>query len=295
MEKIKDPKMVEAAKKAWETRRKNQAKGVSEPSKPEKPTPFQPTEPIDVEYPDDMVLKADMDLPWVEKYRPVTLNSVLGEPATYLKAFVKTGSIPLAIVLSGDFGTGKTTAAKALVRDYFVFRDVFLRTATFDDVMRGLKFNPDLEGAWPPVLYVDATLTGDIETIRSRVLTFMRVISIRGLLKFCVFDEADRLGFSAQGALRSLLEKYPRTRTIYTTNRLESIDEAIISRASGGVFEFKKPSVEEIIGYLRKILNHESIKLEPAKLEEIAVASVSVREAVGRLQQEAIVVKAREN
>jgi replication factor C subunit 2/4 len=290
---IKDPKMVEAAKKAWDTRRKRQEEGYYERTTPSKPVPLKPTEPIEVDYPEDMELSAGLELPWVEKYRPISLNGVLGTPAEYLKAFVKTGSIPLAMVLYGDFGTGKTTAAKAFVRDYFVLRNVFQRTATFVDVANGRRFNPELEGAWPPVLYVDATVTGDIETIRSKVLSFMRVISIRGHPKFCIFDEADRLGFSAQGALRSLLEKYPNTRTIYTTNRVESIDEAIISRASGGVFEFKKPSVKEIVAYLQKILSHEHIKLSKSKLEEVAVASASVRESVGRLQQEAIVVKAK--
>lgn len=290
---IKDPKMVEAGKKAWETRRRRQQEGCYDNQEtPQKPRSLEPSEPIDVDYPEDMVLTPDLDLPWVEKYRPVSLSGVLGAPADYLKAFVKTGSIPLAMVFHGDFGTGKTTAARAFVRDYFVFRDVFLRTATFKDVAAGRKFNPELEGAWPPVLYVDATVTPDIETIRTKVLGFMRVISIRGMPKFCVFDEADRLGFSAQGALRSLLEKYPGTRTIYTTNRLESVDEAIISRASGGIFEFKKPAVAEIVSYLKKILEVEQIELDEAKVEEIAVACASVRESVGRLQQEAIVVKA---
>ena len=231
--------MVEAAKKAWETRRKRQQEGYYDNQTPSRP-PLGPPQPItsdkptEIDYPEDMVLTAGADfLPWVEKYRPISLTGTLGAPIVYLKAYVKTGSFPLAFVFSGDFGNGKTTAAKAFVRDYFVFRNVFQRDATFTDVAHGRKFNPDLEGAWPPVLYVDATITGDIGTIRDKVLAFMRVLSIKGYPKFCVFDEADRLGFSAQGALRSLLEKYPKTRTIYTTNVLEKIDEAIISRASG--------------------------------------------------------------
>lgn len=292
---IKDPKMVEAGKKAWETRRKNTLTRENLANRqPVRPTPLRPIRPIDVDYPEDLVITPTRaELPWVEKYRPVTLTHVLGEPAEYLKAFVKTGSIPLALVFWGDYGTGKTTGAKAFVRDYFVHRNIFLKTATFNDVAKGLKFNPDLEGCWPPVLYVDATITGNMETIRSRVFAFMRVISVRGQLKFCIFDEADRLGFSAQGALRSLLEKFPNTRTIYTTNRIESIDEAILSRASGGQFQFKKPPIDEIVAYLKRILKQEQIKMTRKMLEEIAVSSSSVRESVGRLQQEAVVIKAK--
>ena len=285
---MKDAKMVEAGRKAWETRRRREQEAIEKYKIPEPPA-------LVVPYDEDMTLTAPLiseDLPWVEKHRPITLNDVIGNAVGYLKAFVKTGSMPLAMVFHGDYGTGKTASAKALVRDYFVFRGVFNRSATFKEIRLGRNLCPDYEGCFPPVLYVDATITGDIETIRTRVLMFMRCISIRGFPKFAIFDEADRLGFSAQGALRSLLEKYPNTKTIYTTNRLDSVDDAIVSRAAGGVFEFKKPSVKEIADYLKRILQKEALTLEPSKLEEIAVGVKSVREAVGRLQQEAIVIKA---
>jgi len=289
---IKDPRMVEAGKKAWETRRKNSLKLASS-TIPVPPIPLK-RRPIEIDYPGDLVIPStDAELPWVEKHRPYTLTQVLGQPAEYLKAFVKTGSIPLALVFWGDYGTGKTTAAKAFVRDYFVLRKCFLKTATFRDVSKGLKFHPDLMGAWPPVLYVDATISGTMDTVRNRVLSFMRVISIRGMIKFVILDEADRLGFSAQGALRSLIEKYPQTRTIYTTNRLEQIDEAILSRASGGDFQFVKPPIEEIVACLKRILKHEGVKMRGKILEEIAVSSSSVRESVGRLQQEAVLIKSK--
>lgn len=284
---MKDAKMVEAGKKAWETRKRREQEAIEKYKVPE-------PEAVVIPYSDHMNLPSPSieELPWVEKHRPVSLNDVIGSVVGYLKAFVKTGSMPLAMVFHGDYGSGKTASARALVRDYFVFRGIFNRNATFKDIKFGRNFTEDYQGCFPPVLYVDATIAGDIETIRTRVLMFMRCLSIRGFPKFAIFDEADRLGFSAQGALRSLLEKYPNTKTIYTTNRLDSVDSAIVSRASGGVFEFKKPSVREIVAYLKRILQKEKLTLAESKLEEVAVGVKSVREAVGRLQQEAIVIKA---
>ena len=106
------------------------------------------------------------------------------------------------------------------------------------------------------------------------------------LKKFVLFDEADRLGYAAQGVLRSLLEKFPGTLTIYTTNKIEGVDPAIVSRASGGVFEFNKPDAKSLEQRLKAILEIEGKTLSQKTIKEIAVVSQSVREAVGRLQQE---------
>jgi len=227
------------------------------------------------------------ELPFVEKYRPVSLDDLCGDHnIQILKAFARSGNFPLAMIFYGPYGTGKTTAAKALVRDYYVLHGLYLPSATFRDVRSGTKVAPEYEGIFPPVLYVDASITRDIDTIRGLVHNFMKTVAPAGLVKFVIFDEADRLGYDAQRALRALLEKYPKTRTIYTTNELEKIDPAIRSRAAGGIFEFKYPSVEEVTKYLQKICAKEGVVIPDETLRKIAAESESVREAVGRLGTE---------
>lgn len=304
MEPWKNQKMVIAGKKAHITKLKKagkleEARRLEEMlmSHVEMPKPQIETKPqqlkavkiaYDVPYEPEQV---DLHLPWVEKYRPITLHHLIGPVAPYLRAFVKTKSFPLAMVFYGDYGQGKTAAAKAFIRDYYVNEKVFKPSATFQHILNGTEWTEEYEGCWPPVLFIDATLNSDIETIRDKVLKFMKIRAIwnpnaEKLRKFVLFDEADRLGYAAQGALRSLLEKFPNTVTIYTTNRIESIDPAIVSRASGGVFEFRKPDKESLQNHLRWILQQEGKTLSAKTLEEIAVVSQSVREAVGRLQQE---------
>lgn len=236
------------------------------------------------------------ELPFVEKYRPESLDDLAGDHAVKaLKAFVRTGNFPLAMIFYGPYGTGKTSAAKAMVRDYYVSRGLYLPSATFRDIRSATKLTPEYAergGIFSPVLYVDASVTRDIETIRSLVQEFMKIFAPGGVVKFVIFDEADRLSYDAQRALRALLEKYPNTRTVYTTNELGKIDEAIQDRASGGTFEFKYPSVQEVANYLKRLSDREGVDLAPDLYVRIATESTSIREAVGKLGTEVAIVKA---
>src|SRR2546422_2410247 len=57
---------------------------------------------------------------WVEKYRPTTLDDIVGQDdvVSRLKAYVKAGNLP-HLLFAGPAGTGKTTSAIALARELF--------------------------------------------------------------------------------------------------------------------------------------------------------------------------------
>jgi len=297
-----DPARSEAAHKAWETRRKqnpekygNAKHKDTKPRRHPQPAPDEKPEvkwhvtssanlTVSVDYRRTEKLSKFIDLPWVEKHRPVSLSDCIGTVIGYLKAYVRTGSIPLALIFHGEYGDGKTTCARAFVRDFFVFRGLFKRSATFKDVVNATKVTREYNGIFPPSLYIDATLS-DVEIIRTRVQNFMRY-SVGKWPKFVIIDEADRLGFIAQGALSSLIERYPKTRTIYTTNYLNDMMDRIVDRATGGVFEFTKPQPRSIAARLGRIAKAEKTTVKRAKLLEIAKKAPSVRAAVGLLQQE---------
>ena len=301
----KNEKMVLAGKKAQITKLKNLGKAdearrleetlMGHVEMPKAALPKQVLKHVKVAYDVPYVsCETDSNLPWIEKYRPATLADLVGEVGPYLRAFVMTNSFPLSMVFYGDFGQGKTAGARAFARDYYVKQQVFKPEAVWKDVVNGANWTEEYEGCWSPVLNIDATLNAEVEVVRDKVQNFMKVRAmwnVKGLKlkKFAVFDEADRLGYASQGALRSLLEKYPGTVTIYMTNKIESVDPAIVSRASGGVFEFQKPELQSLVDHLKRILQAERKTLSAKTIEEIAVASQSVREAVGRLQQEVAV------
>uniref|UniRef100_A0AC34R1T7 Rfc2 protein n=2 Tax=Panagrolaimus sp. JU765 TaxID=591449 RepID=A0AC34R1T7_9BILA len=78
-----------------------------------------------------------MSIPWIEKYRPKTLDEVVGNEATIerLKDFSKLGYIP-SLIISGPPGCGKTTSIWALARDMLgpaVLKDAVLELNASDD------------------------------------------------------------------------------------------------------------------------------------------------------------------
>ncbi|RAP54129.1 MAG: replication factor C small subunit, partial [Methanosphaera sp. rholeuAM130] len=58
-----------------------------------------------------------MNVPWVEKYRPQTLDDVVGQEQIVgrLKRYVEENSMP-NIMFTGSAGVGKTTCALALAK-----------------------------------------------------------------------------------------------------------------------------------------------------------------------------------
>ncbi|MDH5634560.1 MAG: hypothetical protein OEY30_01900, partial [Candidatus Bathyarchaeota archaeon] len=317
-----DPTRSAAAEKAWETRRKlhpekygqkgegksrERVKRQKRATVPRRVEESEAPKPkwhltstskltVAVSYPKrTLKLNRFIDKPWVEKFRPNSLNEMVGTVVGLLKAYVQTGSIPQALIFHGEYGDGKTTAARCMVRDFYVLRGLFKRTATFNDVIHASKITREYEGIFPPALFIDATLVRDsfsglsgVDVVRTRVQNFMKY-SVGKWPKFVILDEADRLGFEAQGALSSLIERYPNTRTIYTTNFLDDIMDRIVSRAAGGVLEFEKPQPRSIASFLHRVVKIQEVKVPPKKLMEIATRAPSVRDAVGMLQQECAV------
>lgn len=325
LRKQKDPARVEAADKAWKTMRgrypdrygknkQNDGAGDKAHDTVNKVRDKQYDEPREVGTKwhltsrSTLTLKVDlparerlsdfMDQPWVEKHRPTSLNDCIGDVVGYLKAFAKTGSFPLALIFFGEYGCGKTACAKAIVRDYFVLRGLFKRDATFMDITNATKVTREYDGIFAPALLIDSTLLksaangfSGVEVIRTRVQNFMQY-SVGKWPKFIVIDEADRMGHDCQEVLTSLIEKYPKTRTIWTLNDIDNIMDRIVDRASGGVFEFKKPEPRQIVSRLRQIAKGEKVRISEEKLKEIAKNAPSVRNAIGMLQQECILMKA---
>src|SRR2546426_112521 len=143
---------------------------------------------------------------WVEKYRPKSLEEVVGqeEIVERLKAYAKTGNLP-HLLFAGPAGTGKTTSAIALARDMFGedWRQNYFELNSSDE--RG------------------------IETVRTKVKEIARLAPFGGTnFKIIFLDEADNLTADAQAALRRTMETYSKTsRFILSANYSSRLIEPI--------------------------------------------------------------------
>jgi len=199
---------------------------------------------------------------WVEKYRPKSLEEVVGQEEIIerLKAYAKTGNLP-HLLFAGPAGTGKTTSAIALARDMFGedWRQNYYELNSSDE--RG------------------------IDTVRTKVKEIARLAPFGGTnFKIIFLDEADNLTADAQAALRRTMETYSKTsRFILSANYSSRLIEPIQSRTA--VFRFRPLKPEAIAEYIGRIAKAEKLKITDDGMEALVyVAEGDMRRAVNALQ-----------
>jgi len=199
---------------------------------------------------------------WVEKYRPKSLDEVVGQEEIIerLKAYAKTGNLP-HLLFAGPAGTGKTTSAIALARDMFGenWRQNYYELNSSDE--RG------------------------IETVRTKVKEIARIAPFGGSnFKIIFLDEADNLTADAQAALRRTMETYSKTsRFILSANYSSRLIEPIQSRTA--VFRFRPLKPDAIAQYIGRIAKSEKLKITDDGMEALVyVAEGDMRRAVNALQ-----------
>lgn len=179
---------------------------------------------------------------WVEKYRPDTLENYIGNDnlKAKLEQFIKNQDIP-HLLFCGTAGTGKTTAAKILVKN--------------------------IECDY---LFINASDENSVDTIRTKIKNFAATMSFKPM-KIIVLDEADFITPQAQAALRNLMEVFSKnTRFILTCNYVERIIDPLISRSQ--VFKLTPPSKKEVAVHVMKILDKENVSYEKGTLAALVTS-----------------------
>lgn len=179
---------------------------------------------------------------WVEKYRPSSLGTYIGNDHLKQKvaSWLSEGDIP-HLLLYGPPGTGKTTLAKILVK-----------TLDCD------------------YLFINASDENSVDTVRNKLRGFASGIGFKSL-KVAVLDEADFVTPQGQAALRNLMEVFSKTcRFILTANYKERIIDPLISRCQ--IFELIPPSRKEVALHVANILSNEDVTFQPKDLALIVDA-----------------------
>ena len=175
---------------------------------------------------------------WVEKYRPTTLDTYIGNEHLKSKVtiYLQNNDLP-HLLLYGKAGTGKTTLAKILVKN--------------------------IECDY---LYINASDENSVDTVRNKVRHFASTVGFKDL-KVIILDECDYITPNAQAALRNLMETFSKhCRFILTCNYVERIIDPIQSRCQ--LFQIIPPSKKEVAQKLHNILIGENVNSE---LEDIKI------------------------
>ena len=203
------------------------------------------------------------DALWVERYRPQTIDDVIMPERlkNMFKSYVTDGTVP-NMLISGTAGIGKTTVAKAMLKqidaDYIV---------------------------------INGSLNAGIDVIRNDVTNFASSISFGGGRKYVIFDEADQLSETVQKALRGFIEEFSANcGFIFTANYKGRIIEPLHSRLPSVDIVFTQDEVAETAAEFYKqavkILKAEKVEFDRAVVAEI-VRKVfpDFRKTLGILQQ----------
>merc|ERR1740139_1683302 len=214
--------------------------------------------------PPQQPLMATYEQPWVEKYRPHSLDDVVGNDETLsrLRSIADDGNCP-NLILCGPPGTGKTSSVHALAR--------------------GL-LGP--EGYKSGVLELNASDARGIDVVRTRIKMFAqnRASVPAGRHKFVILDEADSMTGAAQQALRRTMEIYSNTtRFALACNISTKIIEPIQSRAA--ILRYSRLSDGQILKRLKEVCLKEEASHADDGLEAIIfTAEGDMRNALNNLQ-----------
>lgn len=176
---------------------------------------------------------------WVEKYRPNTLDTYVGNKSIKdrIEQCIEENDVP-NFMFHGKAGTGKTTIAKLIVN------------------------NIDCD-----YIYINASDERGIDTVRDKITGFASTMSFKPL-KVVILDEADFLMGAAQAALRNVIETFSKnTRFIFTCNYIERIIEPLQSRLE--TYKLQPPSKKDVALNVVNILQQENITFEATDVASI--------------------------
>lgn len=102
---------------------------------------------------------------WTEKYRPHTVKDTIlpSSLKNQFQKYVDTKNIP-NLLLTGSPGLGKTTVARAMIEEL------------------GSTYH-----------FINASMNGNIDTLRTDILQFASSVSSDGMRKYVILDEGDHL------------------------------------------------------------------------------------------------------
>lgn len=190
-----------------------------------------------------------MSNPWVEKYRPTSLENVVLNDLNkrIIENIIKKNYFP-NLLFYGPPGTGKTTTIINLLNTY------------------QKEYNQENKEL---IIHLNASDDRGIDIIRNQIQQFINTKTMfnKGM-KFVILDEADYMTKAAQQALRHLMQNYnTNVRFCLICNYISRVDENLQNEFLR--LRFNELPKENVIAFLQNIIDNEKIDIPMKKLQQI--------------------------
>ena len=189
------------------------------------------------------------NIPWVEKYRPSSLNDIVLDELNreILENIITENHFP-NLLFYGPPGTGKTTTMINLINTFQIKND---------------QKNKDL------MVHLNASDERGIDIIRNQINQFVNSKCLFNVgIKFIVLDEVDYMTKNAQQALKYLLQTYnDNVRFCLICNYVSRIDESLQNEFVR--LRFNNLPSSHIIKFIREISDSENLDITNNNLEAI--------------------------
>jgi replication factor C subunit 3/5 len=186
-------------------------------------------------------------LPWVEKYRPTTLNGIVHHKHIIhvLRQFISTREMP-HLFFYGPPGTGKTSTILSCAKEVYG------------------------KAAGMMVLHLNASDERGIDVVRKQIIQFASTSSLfhvhTTMAKLVVLDEADAMTHAAQMALRDIMMQHDTLFCLIGNNQF-----ALLPPLQSRVVRllFTPIPVADAVAVGASILEGEGVAHEPGCLERV--------------------------
>lgn len=215
------------------------------------------------------------------KYRPKDWDSIVWQDAivSILRQAIKTENTGHAYIFTGSRGTGKTSSARIFAKAINCLNPQNWNPCHKCEHCQAFENNNFID-----IIELDAASHTGVDNMRE-MIEAANFGPVQGKYKIYIIDEVHMLSKGAFNALLKTLEEPPtHVKFILATTEIHKVPETIQSRAQR--FDFRKISVEDIIGRLEFIAKNENIEAEKEALELIAEqARGGMRDAITLFEQ----------
>ena len=224
------------------------------------------------------------NLPIPLKYRPLKFSELIGQSlmSQTIQKAIRTDRIANAYLLTGVRGVGKTTTARIIAKSL----NCMNIDSNDEKEPCGVCENciAITESRSVDVYEMDAASRTGIADIRE-LIEGVQYSPVSSKYKVYIIDEVHMLSTAAfNGLLKTLEEPPPHVKFIFATTEVRKIPTTILSRCQR--YDLKRVEPEELIVFLKKICDMESVQFDNGSLKIIArAADGSVRDGLSILDQ----------